>query len=74
MSIVIEEAIKRWTARRKATLVLDIIQGEATVPEASRQFDLLPSETESGVEDGKRGWRTRCGPSQRMCASSTSGS
>jgi transposase-like protein len=50
-----EEEIKRWTARRKAALVLDIIQGKATISEASRQFDLPPSEIESWVEDGKRG-------------------
>jgi transposase-like protein len=53
--MVMEEEIKRWTARRKAALVLDIIQGKATISEASRQFDLPPSEIESWVEDGKRG-------------------
>ena len=55
MSIVMEEEIKRWTARRKSALVLEIIQGKTTVSEASRQFDLPPSEIESWVEDGKRG-------------------
>ena len=55
MSIVMEEEIKRWTARRKSALVLQIIQGKTTVLEASRQFDLPPSEIESWVEDGKRG-------------------
>lgn len=55
MSVVMEEAIKRWTVRRKAALVLEIIQGKTTVSEASRQFDLTPSEIESWVDDGKRG-------------------
>lgn len=55
MSVVMEEEIKRWTARRKSALVLDIIQGKTTVAEASRQFDIPPSEIESWVEDGKRG-------------------
>lgn len=55
MSIVMEEEIKRWTARRKSALVLEIIQGKTSVSEASRQFDLTPSEIESWVEDGKRG-------------------
>ncbi len=55
MSNVMDEEIKRWTARRKSSLVLDIIQGKTTVAEASRQFDLPPSEMESWVEDGKRG-------------------
>lgn len=55
MSEVIGDEIKRWTVRRKSALVLEIIQGRTTVAEASRQFDLPPSEVESWVEDGKRG-------------------
>ena len=55
MSAVMEEDIKRWTARRKAALVLEIIQGKMTVAEASRSFDLTPSEIEEWVEEGKRG-------------------
>jgi transposase-like protein len=55
MSIVMEEEIKRWTASRKSALVLEIIQGKTSESEASRQFDLPPSEIESWVEDGKRG-------------------
>ena len=55
MSVVMEEEIKRWTARRKSALVLEIIQGKTTIAEASRQFDLTPSEIESWVEEGKRG-------------------
>ena len=55
MSVVMEEEIKQWTARSKSALVLDIIQGKTTVAEASRQFDIPPSEIESWVEDGKRG-------------------
>jgi transposase-like protein len=55
MTAVMEEDIKRWTARRKAALVLEIIQGKTTVAEASRSFDVPPSEIEEWVEDGKRG-------------------
>ncbi|AHB05277.1 transposase [Pandoraea pnomenusa 3kgm] len=55
MSMKMEDEIKRWTAKRKSALVLDIIQGKTTVSEASRSFDLAPSEVESWVEDGKRG-------------------
>jgi transposase-like protein len=55
MSAVMEEDIKRWTARRKAALVLEVIQGKTTVAEASRSFDLPPSEIEEWVEEGKRG-------------------
>lgn len=43
MSTKMEEDIKRWTAKRKSALVLDIIQGKTTVAEASRQYDLSPS-------------------------------
>ena len=55
MSTLIDEEIKRWTTRRKTALVLDIIQGKTTVVEASRAYDLTPSEVESWVEDGKKG-------------------
>lgn len=55
MSIAMEEEIKRWTARRKSALVLEIIQGKTTVAEASRQFDLTPSEIEEWVAQGKAG-------------------
>jgi transposase-like protein len=55
MSILMEDEIKRWTAKRKTALVLDIIQGKSTVAEASRSFDLPPSEIDAWVEEGKRG-------------------
>jgi transposase-like protein len=47
--------IKRWTAKRKSALVIEIIQGKTTVSEASRSYDLSPSEIEGWVEDAKRG-------------------
>ena len=55
MSTKMEEDVKRWTAKRKSVLVLDIIQGKTTVAEASRAYDLPASEIEGWVEDGKRG-------------------
>ena len=55
MSTLMEDEIKRWTAKRKTALVLDIIQGKTTVAEASRAFDLPPSEGLAWVEEGKRG-------------------
>ena len=55
MSVVMEEEFKRWTAKRKAALVVDVIQGKTTVAEASRSFDIPPSEIEGWVEEGKRG-------------------
>jgi transposase-like protein len=50
-----DEEVKRWTAKRKRALVLEIIQGKTTVSEASRTYDLAPSEVEAWVEEGKRG-------------------
>ena len=55
MSLAMEEDIKRWTAKRKAALVTEIIQGKTTISEASRSFDIPPSEIEDWVEDGMRG-------------------
>ena len=55
MSVIVEEDFKRWTAKRKTALVMDIIQGKISIAEASRAFDLPPSEIEEWVEEGKRG-------------------
>lgn len=55
MSTKVEDEIRRWTAKRKSALVLDIIQGKAAVSEASRAYDLSPSEVEDWVDDAKRG-------------------
>jgi len=55
MSVTMEEEFKRWTAKRKTQLVLDILQGRMTVAEASRAYDLAPSEIEEWVEDGRKG-------------------
>ncbi len=42
-------------ANRRGALVVVIIQGKTTVAEASRAFDLSPSEIEGWVDDAKRG-------------------
>jgi transposase-like protein len=55
MSMTMDENIKRWTARRKSALVIEIIQGKTTVSEASRAHDLSPSEIETWIEDAKKG-------------------
>ena len=43
--------IKRWTAKRKTQVVLDILKGKTTVAEISRQHDLTPGEVEGWVEE-----------------------
>lgn len=55
MSMKMEDEVKRWTVKRKSALVLDIIQGKTTVAEASRAYDLSPSEIENWLDDAKRG-------------------
>ena len=55
MSVTMDDSIKRWTAKRKTALVVEIIQGKTTVAEVSRQFDLTPSEIEDWVDQGKAG-------------------
>lgn len=39
----IEEKFKCWRAKRKASLVLDILEGCTTLAEASRPFHMTPS-------------------------------
>ncbi len=55
MSIEMTEEIKRWTAKRKSALVLDIIKGKTTVSEASRQYDWSPSEVEDWIDNATAG-------------------
>ena len=55
MSKSMDETVKCWTAKRKTALVIEIIQGKTTVAEASRTYDLTPSEIETWVDDAKKG-------------------
>ena len=55
MSLTMDDSIKRWTAKRKTALVVDIIKGKTTVVEASRVYDFSPSEIEGWVDDAERG-------------------
>ena len=47
-------------AKRKSALILKITQGKTTVAEASRQFDLAPSEFESWVGSASQNWYGEC--------------
>ena len=40
---------------RRGALVVEILQGKTTVAEASRAYDLSPSEIEGWVDDARRG-------------------
>ncbi len=55
MSVTMKDSIKRWTAKRKAALVVEIIQGKTTVAAASRAFDLSPSDLKAWLDHAKRG-------------------
>ncbi|MEM7750079.1 MAG: DUF1153 domain-containing protein, partial [Pseudomonadota bacterium] len=55
MSVMMEDGIEGWTAKRKSALVAEIIQGRTTVAEASRSLDLAPSEIENCVDDARKG-------------------
>ena len=69
MSMTMDDSIKRWTAKRKTVLVIEILQGKTTVAEASRSFHLTPSEIEAGARTRSGAWRIPCAPTRR--ASST---
>jgi transposase-like protein len=53
--------IERWTARRKADLVLEIIKGQKTIVDAAREYDLKQSEIQKWIETfmeyGRQGLR-----------------
>jgi transposase-like protein len=58
MSKTLIDDIKRWTAKRKSELVVEIIRGKTTVAETSRTYDRAPLDVESWVEDGRKGMKS----------------
>lgn len=58
-----ESTVKRWTAKRKAAVVIDIFKGKTTVAEVARQHDLTVSEVEGWIEEAlhsmENGFRAR---------------
>jgi transposase-like protein len=56
-----QPTIERWTARRKADLVLEFIKGKKTIVDAAREHDLKQSEIqkliETFLEYGQQGLR-----------------
>ena len=50
MSTELPDEIKRWTAKRRTALVLEILRGETTINEAARKHDLKPSEIQHWQE------------------------
>lgn len=58
------DPVKRWTAKRKAAVVLDLIKGKATAVDVARKFDLTVAEVQQWQEEflaaGQE--RLRCNP------------
>lgn len=53
MRVTMDAGIKRWTAERRAALVVEIIERKTTMADASRALDLSPSDIEGRVETGR---------------------
>jgi len=51
--------IKRWTAKRKAAVVIDIIKGNTTVAEAARAHDFTVAEIEAWRDEFLAGGEER---------------
>jgi transposase-like protein len=58
-----EKEFQRWTARRKAELLLQLIKGEAKLVDVCREHDLKQSEVEGWMDtflkSGERGLKAR---------------
>lgn len=46
MSEPADESVQRWTAKRRAALVMSIVKGETSIPEAARKHGLTVAEVE----------------------------
>lgn len=51
------EEFQRWTAGRKAAVVMDVIKGKATPADIARQHDLTVAEIEGWIEKFMEGGR-----------------
>ena len=54
MNMKMKDDIKRWSAKRKAALVMESIKGKTTIAEASLSFVVSPAEIEDCVDEAKR--------------------
>jgi transposase-like protein len=46
MSELTEDSVQRWTAKRRAALIISILKGETSVAEAARKHGLTVAEVE----------------------------
>ena len=66
-----DNPIKRWTAKRRASVDMDIFKGKITAVEVARQYDLTVSEVEGWMGEAQRSMETRSGLARRTSASTT---
>ena len=55
MGSTVEERKRHWTARRKCTVVLEVLQGRVTLAEASRRLNVTAAEIAEWIDTGKAG-------------------
>jgi transposase-like protein len=64
------EQQQRWTAKRKAEIILHIIRQTTTVIDVARQNDLTPSEVQEWIDTflkaGEKGLKTRASDLQEQ--------
>ena len=61
MSVIVEEDFKRWTAKRKAALVMDIIQGSLLFQRHPGLLICRLRRSSNGSKRASGGWRMPCG-------------
>ncbi len=54
------EDVKRWTAKRKSAVVLDLIKGKTTAINVAPKHDLIAAEVEGWMQR----WLARRGPAR----------
>lgn len=70
-----EDDFKRWTAKRKTALILDMIQEKTSVAEKSWAYDLAPPDIEEWVDECKKGMENALGTRPlKITRKSTNGS
>ncbi len=50
-----EPKIERWTAQRKAAIIVDVLKGKISVPEASRKYGFTQGEYRQWADEFMRG-------------------
>jgi transposase-like protein len=50
-----DEKFERWTAQRKASIILEVLKGQISVPEAARKYGFTQGEYRKWAEEYHRG-------------------